>query len=403
MTNNAINLCYFSSEPVRGGVEEHMLLLLRRLDRKHFRLHLVCHPALAEKLRSDLPEDVHLLPLHLEHLHQVSAGFRFAEILRKYQIDILHSHLFRASLVASPIGKLCRVPVILETPHVAEMWRQGWLKGHFLIDRAVGRAVSRYIAVSKSNARYLIDTKGLPAQKVEVIQNGSDLERFRADHPPQTDLKRSLGFTDTDPVLVVLARLEAQKGHHVLVEAMSAVRAQFPSARLVCVGAGSLQNQLQEQVGKIGLEESVRFVGYQSNVPDWLALADVVVLPSFFEGLPLVAIEALAAGRAVVATAVDGTPEVVINERTGFTVPPGDPTALAAAICRMLASAELRGTLAENGRRWAFENFGLPRFINQTQQFYLAAWEQHSRKRQPHPSPSASSTSNAASQRSSSW
>ena len=401
MSDRAINLCLFSNQPVRGGVEEHMLLLLGGLDRKYFRLHLICSPQLAGNLRSDLPEDVHLVPLYLEHLHHVSAGLRFAKILRKCRIDILHSHLFRASLVASPLAKFCRVPVTVETPHVAEMWRQGWLRGHFLIDRVAGRAVNRYIAVSEANARYLVDTKRLPSQKIQVIQNGCNLERFRTVQPSPVDLKRNLGFADDDPVLLVLARLEAQKGHHVLVEAMSAVRAQFPNARLVCVGSGSLQSQLKEQVEKLGLEESVRFVGYQSNVPDWLALADVVVLPSFFEGLPLVAIEALAAGRAVVATAVDGTTEVVIHEKTGFTVPPGNSAALAAAICRMLGNAKLRQTLAENGRRWAFENFTLQRFIDQTQQLYLATWEQHLRKFQPRRNPAVSSTAPAASPRSS--
>ena len=397
MSDRAINLCLFSNQPVRGGVEEHILLLLRGLDRKYFRLHLICPPELVENLRMDLPEDVHLAPLYLERFHQVSAGLQFARILREFRIDILHSHLFRASLIASPLARLCRVPVTLETPHVAEMWRQGWLKGTFLIDRVAGRAVSRYIAVSKANARYLVETKHLPP----LIQNGCDLDRFRTVQPLSAALKNNLGFADDDPVLLVLARLEAQKGHHVLVTAMSAVHAQFPNARLICVGSGSLQSQLREQVEKLGLQGSVRFVGYQSNAPDWLALADVVVLPSFFEGLPLVAIEALAAGRAVVATAVDGTPEVVIHEKTGLTVPPGDSAALASAVCRMLGNTELRQTLAENGRRWAFENFSLHRFIDQTQQFYLATWEQHLSKFKTRPNPAVSSTAHPASPRSS--
>lgn len=377
MTDRAINLLYFSNEPVRGGVEEHMLMLLQGLNRKHFRLHLVCHPELVSKLRPDLPDDVHVVPLYLERLYQISAGVRFAQILRERQVDILHSHLFRASLVASPIGRLCGVPLVFETPHVREHWRQGWLKGHFLIDRLAGRSVTHYIAVSKANAQYLIDSKGLPAHKVRVIHNGCDLERFRTSHRPPVDLKKTLGFAGSDPMLVVLARLESQKGHRVLIDAMSAVHAQFPSVRLVCVGAGSLRDELESQVRQAGLNESVRFVGYQSNVADWLALADFVVLPSFYEGLPLVAIESLAAGRAVVASAVDGTPEVVVHEKTGLTVPPGDSPALAAAICRMLHEPELRQRLAENGRRWALENFSVQRFIESTEQLYLAAWQNH--------------------------
>lgn len=403
MIDRPLNILYFSNEPVRGGVEEHILLLLRGLDRNRFRPHLVCHPELVPKLQPDLPGDVDVLPLYFEHPNQLAPALRFAQVLRKCRVDILHSHLFRASLVASPIGWLCRVPLILETPHVRELWRSGWLKGHFLSDRIAGRFVHRYIAVSEANARYLIETKGLPAAKVTAIPNGCDLQRFDPAHQPPTNLKTSLGFAETDPVLVVLARLEPQKGHRILIDAMSTIRTQFPSVRLVCVGSGSLQGELKSQAHRVGLEDSIRFVGFQSNVQDWLALADVSILPSFYEGLPLVAIESLAAERAVVATAVDGTPEVIVHGKTGLTVPPGDPAALAAAICRLLREPELRQNLARQGRTWALGNFTLQRFLERTQQFYLSSWEERVLKT---PSPrklSIPSASDAVPDRSSSW
>src|SRR5439155_23179940 len=130
----------------------------------------------------------------------------------------------------------------------------------------------------------------------------------------------SLGFGDDDPVLVVIGRLEPQKGHRVLLLALPAIRHEFPGVRVVFVGEGGLKAELEQQVAGAGLTDAVRFVGRQSNVVDWLALADVTVLPSFYEGLPLAAIEALAAGRPIVATAVGGTPEVVVDGPTRLTV-----------------------------------------------------------------------------------
>ena len=131
--------------------------------------------------------------------------------------------------------------------------------------------------------------------------------------------------------------------------------------------------------------DSVRFVGLQANVQDWLALADVTVLPSFYEGLPLAAIESLAAGRPMVATAVDGTPEIVLDGATGLTVPPGDPAALARAICRLLADPWLREKLALAGREWVLERFAEERQVQRTQALYELALARRGRRTRPEP------------------
>jgi len=236
--------------------------------------------------------------------------------------------------------------------------------------------VDHYIAVSEANARYLSKEKGLPSEKIVVIHNGCDLVRFAPSHRPPAGLKTTLGFHEADPVLVVTARLEPQKGHRVLLQSLQTVRREFPQLRLVCLGEGCLRGELESQMRDLGLEDSVRFLGYQSNVVDWVALAEFTVLPSFWEGLPLAAIESLAAGRAVVATAVDGTPEVVIDGKTGFTVPPDDAKRLAEAICCLLREPGLRERMGEEGRRWVMEHFSQEQQIRQTQELYLRAWEQ---------------------------
>ena len=380
MDRNPISVLYFTNSVVRGGAEEHILTLLRKLDRKVFRPILACPPECAEKLRPDLPGDVLTECLELQWPYQIGSALRLAEIIRKHRVGILHSHLFVSSIAASPIGWLCRVPVILETPHLREAWRHGAIKGNYASDRAAGRFVDHYVAVSDANARYLIEEKKLPAKKVHVIHNGCDLKKFDPACEAPKGLKNSLGFSADDPVVVVLGRLEPQKGHQFLLQAYAQVLREVPTARLVCVGAGVLDKELRDQCRGLGIENNVRFVGYQSNVADWLALADLTVLPSLFEGLPLVAIESLAAQRCVVATTVDGTTEVVINEQTGLTVPPANPQALAAAIVRLLRQTELRNSLAREGRQWVVENFSEERQIRKTEELYLHAWARSSRE-----------------------
>ena len=374
-----LSILYFSNSLVRAGAEEHVLTLLHGLDRQRFRAHLVCMPEVAEQVRRDLPGDVELTTLRLRRPRQVGAALRLGRLLRAQRIDILHSHLFYASLFASPIGRLCRVPVIIETPHLREHWRHGWLKGRFVVDRLVGRCVDRYIAVSEANARYLAQQKGLPARKIVTIHNGCNVERFDPHRPVPAVLRSTLGFGPQDPVLVVLARLEPQKGHGVLLDALPSIVPRFPSVRVVCVGDGALRSELELRARALGLASTVRFVGYRSDVRDWLALADFTVLPSFYEGLPLAAIESLAAGRPVVATAVDGTPEVVVDGQTGLTVPPGDPASLADAIARLLKNPDERRRLGRTGRQWVVERYADTRQIRLTEDLYLQAYQQRGR------------------------
>lgn len=373
MSEGPIPVMQFSNTPVRAGAEEHILTLLRGLDRKYFRLHLVCSPQVADAVRADLPPDVELLPLSYPYPSHVAAGAQLRRWIRQRDIQVLHSHLFIGSLCASPMGWTCRVPLIVETPHVRESWRRGWKANNFAMDRMAGRFVDRYIAVSYANARYLIEEKRLPKKKVRVIQNGTDLSRFNPGHTAPPGLRAELGIGAVDPVLLVAARLEPQKGHSVLLNAMPEVLREFPNARLLCLGDGVLREDLERQARQLDLEANVRFLGFRNNVADWFALCDFTVLPSFYEGLPLVAVESLAAGRPMVATAVDGTPEVIINGRTGVTVPAGDPAALAAAIGSLLRSPALRERLAEQGRTHVLERFSQERQVRETGEFYLEA------------------------------
>jgi glycosyltransferase involved in cell wall biosynthesis len=278
-------------------------------------------------------------------------------------------------MLASPLAKIAGVPLTIETPHIRELWRTTWPKSSFAIDRLAGRYVDFYIAVSESNAQFLLETKQLPKEKIRVIQNGTDLSRFNPSHSAPRDMRKSLGFDESDPIIVLTGRLEAQKGHAVLLEALPPVRQKFLNLRVVFVGEGSLRDKLEQQVRTLGLQECVRFVGIQSNVADWLALANFCVLPSFYEGLPLVAIESLAAGRTMVASAVDGTPEVIVDRKTGLLVPPGDPSALSSAIVQLLSEPALCRELAAAGRAWVMERFDLNRQILETQDLYLEGYE----------------------------
>lgn len=385
-----LRVAQFTNTTIRAGVEEHILTLLRKLDRNCFRLHLACSSALAEKLATDIPSDVELFRVDFRYPFDPAASRQLRRWLRERRIQVVHSHMFQSSLCAAPVARLAGVPAVIETPHVNEQWRRGWKKS-FVVDRIVGRLVDAFIAVSRANARYLVEEKRLPRGKVHVVANGIDPSRFLHPSEHTAILSQKLGFASSHRILLMIARLEPQKGHSVLIRAMADIHSKLPSTRLVLLGEGSLREELEQQCCSMGLQAVVRFAGWQANVEDWLSLADVVVLPSLYEGLPLAAIEALAAGRPIVATDVDGTPEVVLDGQTGLTVPPGDSDALAASIVRLLSDPKLARKLGLAGREFVLRNFSASRQAVETGELYLRAWQS---RRSVASVPLASCTSN---------
>jgi len=375
MRSDGIAVLLFTGTRIRYGAEEHILTLLRGLPRALFRLHLVCHPELADAIRSDLPADVELIELSSGPPWRLKDILQFSRILKKRRIDILHSHMSFSSRFASPIGWASGVRAIFETTHVSENWRRGWLKSSSLPDRGFGYFVDFYIAVSKANELYLTNQKGLPRKKVVVIRNGCDLSRFSVSRDKRSAMRKEMGLQDDTPVLIVPARLEPQKGHSVLLDAVLLIRREFPTLQVFCLGEGSLRKVLEGKALQLGLQHTMRFLGFQRNLNDWYAMGDLTVLSSFYEGLPLVAIESLAASRAVVATDVDGTPEVVINGISGKTVPPGQPAELADAICGLLREPALIEKLGRQGRDLVVREFDQQKQVQQTAALYLSSLE----------------------------
>jgi glycosyltransferase involved in cell wall biosynthesis len=369
-----LRVAHFTNALQRGGAEQHILGLLRHLDPSRFQQWLVCPPELAAQLAPDLPATAGVWRCLLRRPRHVKAAIQFSQWLRRQRVDVVHSHLFYSSLFATPVARWVHVPVVVETPHLREHWRQGW-KAHYFVDRCLSRWVSGYIAVSNANAQYLRQTKGIAPGKIRVICNGVHLSELTPSDSGAAAVARRarLGLDESNPLLLVPGRLETQKGHAVLLRALTRIREAFPLTHAAFAGEGSLRAELTNQAAALGLGRAVHFLGRQSDIAAWLAAADVVVLPSWFEGMPLAAIEALAMARPMVATAVDGTVEVIAHERTGLLVPPGDPVALAQAICRLLGDPRLARRLATVGQQ-SVQRFDIRLQATATGALYEELW-----------------------------
>jgi glycosyltransferase involved in cell wall biosynthesis len=351
----ARSIFFYTDSRVLGGAENAMFMLLAGLDRGAWEATLLLEEgAGTEPLRERAAAlgvpvlDVAPMPLGLAGARRLS-GLR--KMLRSHGPDVFHAHM--SSPVACKWGLsaavAARVPAVLGTVQVIADHTLD--RSTMLQLRLLARGVDRYLAVSAAIAAELAGGYGWPAEKIAVVHNAVELERFGGPAPP--GLRAELGAAEA-PLVLTAARLSDQKGHPVLLEAA----ARLPEAIFALAGEGPEEAALRRLAERLGVADHVRFLGRRDDVPTLLAACDVFALPSLYEGSSLALLEAMAARRAVVASAIPGTDELVEDGRTGLLVPPGDPDALAGALARLLGDPGLRELLAAAGRERVERDFG---------------------------------------------
>lgn len=220
------------------------------------------------------------------------------------------------------------------------------------------RAVAQIVVGSEENRRRLIDIFRVPAGKIAVVHPGFDPAPFAVTEPPT--LRQELGLTIDQPLIIVLGRLAANKGHRFLIEAAPMILARFPNTHFVFAGNPEGRTDLDQRIRALGLERHFTLIGFRSDVVNLLRSSDVFVLPSLAEGFSLSIIEALAAGLPVIATRVGGAAEILKDGRNGFLVPPADIGALGQAVLHVLsldapARESLRQAAQETARHFSFD------------------------------------------------
>ena len=351
-----------------GGAESVLLTLLEGLDRKRWRPTLAYHPEndvalLVEKSRA-LDVELWEVPSMSDGLRGASRMLGFAAQLRSRKPAVFHAHLTWALACKFGLAAavLARVPAVVATEQTSMDFRL--TRPTYLQQRALGAGVGRFIAVSREVERHLEEKFGWHAPKVVVIPNAIDPARFRLASDPQ--LRAALSRDGSRPIVLATARLAAQKGLGYLLDAVS----ELPAIQLVIAGDGPDLGDLEAQAQRLALGDRVDFLGHRDDVAELLACADVVALPSLYEGLPLSVLEAMAAGKPVVATAIGGTDEAIVDGETGVLVEPRDAAALAEALDGLISDPARAARLGAAGRRHVEENFASAQMVERVMHVY---------------------------------
>jgi sugar transferase (PEP-CTERM/EpsH1 system associated) len=351
-----------------GGAQTALLGLLARLNRERYWPSVACfyngEGLMAQRIRA---LGIPVSDLGMKDKWRVDALWRLYRSLRQARPTILHTWMFHANVIGRIVGRLARVPIVITSRRNLDIGG----RHREILHRLTGRLDDCTIAVSELVRKTYIARAGVPEDRVITIHNGVDAERFPIkDASVAARIRANLGIPLDAPVIGTVGRLHRQKDLASLLTAMVQVRARFPAVRLLLVGEGELRGDLEALAKSLGLVDAVTFAGSRPDVAEILATLDVFVLPSLWEGMPNTVLEAMSVGLPVVATAVGGTPEVVVDGQTGILVPPQEPARLAEAIMLLLQDPEFGRKLGRVGRARVMSQFQISETVRRTETLY---------------------------------
>ncbi|HEX5038602.1 MAG TPA: glycosyltransferase family 4 protein, partial [Candidatus Limnocylindria bacterium] len=343
-----------------GGAQESYTGLLLRLDRSQYEVRALSLSAgsAVQRLRAlGIPVEV------LEQTDDDLAVRDLARWLRREEIDLVHSHMYRAEVVGTRAAVAAAVPVIVATVHSSRVRSPSDVAALAELTPSVDRLI-----VPSESIRRKVVAEGRDAARFAIVPNGVDLSRFAT--PTVCAFRSEFGVPSGAPLLGVVARLEPEKGHRYLIGAMPSILRAAPEARLAVVGEGSEASALADLAASLGVGDRVLFTGRRDDVSALTGDLTVAVLPSLREAQGISILEAMARRVPVVASAVGGIPEVITSGTDGLLVPPGDAAALADAITALLTDDELRERIGAAGYRTVVERYSIDAQVRRTELVY---------------------------------
>lgn len=363
-SNPIQTILFLSTSSGPGGAERVISNLAASLDPSKYRA-VVClfRPGWLQERSQTCGIPTYIIPT--KGMTDWRWALRFRNLLKDERVNLIHAHEFDANVQGTFVASIFGIPLVATVHGKHYFWEK-------FRRRVAYRWVSRratMVAVSEDLKRFIVEKVGVSPNNISVLYNGVDAPLS----PGLADVeacRNEMALPVNDRVVGVVGNLYPVKGHQYLIDAMPAVLEKCPNTSFVFAGRGQLEAELKERVNRLGLAKRVHFLGLRQDIAQILALLDVFVLPSLSEGLSMAILEAMMAGRPVIATHVGGNPEIVLDRETGFLVPPKDSQALAERLITLLTDRNQAARFAESGRRRAESQFSLYTMVGAYQSLY---------------------------------
>ena len=357
--SGSLNILFINSIRMFGGGEVWMLTVLRELKKRGHRVSLVCRPK-TELLRKALENGIDVKALRMQSDFDPIAIWRLFRFISDKRINVIFTNMDRELRVGGIAGRLTGVKAIIPRRGIDYPLKDKW-RYRF----AYNVLASGIIANSKATKRALLrEAPWLQSERIRVIYNGIDLSGYSRS---TKNVRDELCIPANVPIIGFVGQLDERKGIRYLLEAFSIVHRTIPETYLLMVGKGQLESFIREEARKEG---NVVIAGFRDDVNEIMQTVDILALPSLWEGFGIVLIEAMAAGKPVVATDVSSMPEIVQHNKNGFLVPSEDSESLAGALLKLLDDKSLAFQMGRAGRKIIEERFTLSGMIHELEDLF---------------------------------
>lgn len=364
-----MKVCHFITRMIVGGAQENTFLSARGLVEAGHECLLLSGPSegregsLLQRMKNPgfAVMESPLFVREVSPLTDLRAIYWLADFLKKERFDVIHTHSSKAGIVGRIAGRMAGVPLVVHTIHgLAFGPYDSFLKNQLYIraERFAAKRCDRIYSVAQAMIDQCLAAKIGRPEQFKVVYSGMELERF-LEAKPDAALRSELGIPADSRVVGAVARLFPRKGYEDFFPVAAQVAQACPDVRFLIMGDGPGRTVYEKMTEELGIRDRVIFAGLVSpdRIAEYIALTDVVAHFSLKEGLPRVAVQALAEAKPVVAYPLDGTPEVVLDGKSGFLVPPGNHEAAAQALIRILEQPDERRSLGEYGRSLIRDKF----------------------------------------------
>jgi glycosyltransferase involved in cell wall biosynthesis len=342
-----------TSMPV-GGAETLLVNLVRRFDRDRINPLVAClkdKDVLGEELKQEIPVFENLI----QHKYDFGVAGRLRRLFKQEQVDAIITVGAGDKMFWGRLGaRRARVPVILSALHST-----GWPDGVGRLNRMLTGITDGFIACARQHAEHQVQQEKFPSEKVFLIPNGIDTDRFVFDAASRNQWREKLGIATSTPIVGIVAALRPEKNHDLFLRAAKLTVAELPNAEFVIAGDGPERQRLERLAETLALKTKTHFIGSTSDIPGVLSMVDLFALTSHNEASPVSIMEALSCRRPVVATDVGSIDESVIDGQTGFLVLPGDADNMSDRWCRLLSDTQLASQFGDAGRNHIMANSSL--------------------------------------------
>ena len=387
-----MKICHVITRMIVGGAQENTLLTIKgHIEKGH---EVVLVTGFSPGREGELLKNVEMPPFKIveipEMVREVSpvkdlkALRKLRDYFKKEKFDVVHTHSSKAGIIGRIAARQAGVPVVVHTVHgqAFHAYEKPWKKLLYITaERIAAKYCDKIYAVAQAMIDQCVDAKVAPREKYMVVYSGMDTAAF-ANAGRNMELRQKLGIPENAKVIVTVARLFPMKGYEEMLPAAARLVKEFPDLHFLPVGDGPMYDELQKQIAELGLTGNFHFAGLvpPHEVCDYIAQADLLWHLSLHEGLPRAVVQALAVGIPAIGYKLDGTPEVVLNGKTGYVTAPQDVDAVVARSRELLNDAALRAEMGKNGKDLVIERFAWRRMADILEKEFLMLLKEKSCK-----------------------